>query len=1157
MKKIFSRGHALTLAAIMLISAMLTGMTVTVSAASATADEVNALRTAIEKAKIVLDGCATYTFQGDLSHYDDDLEDTIKEYEGYVTRYDNGESFESANIVNCTNLLVNFYTNNFKGKISYNYKQNGGSAPDSTSTEEYYRFDADLNITADVSGRTAIPADGYQFTGWSVYEHAIAGTTSTITVSAGTKLYAQYRKPAQAATFKYYNVSNNVISYTVDGYLYNKDTEATYSFMIGLTGPNPKDNPIVNEKIYTFLGWRDDARAEPEIYDDQTSSFKCAEGPTFYAVYRSTPVYNATVSFNTNGGSAVASLTGYDYINADGTRNDTLIVLEEEPTKQGSSFLGWCAYDNMSCVEYQTGDMLNIVSNKTLYAVWECIHSESGVCTNCGGVLINQNNFPDANFRAFLADKSYGADGFLTAAEIAEVTTMQIESSAGITSLAGIEYFTDLQELNLFRTNISELNVSQNKKLAELSITYSPITSLDLTQNPALVDLYCVYSELKTLNVSNTPIEVIQVYNNKLETLNISGCTKIRSLKCQDNLLTSLDVSAATALDTLNCRNNRISELDISNNDKLTYLNISINPISSVSVSHLKELYYLSIGNTDISVIDVRENTKLTDLCIYGTDISSVDLSQNELLDVLEMWDCPNIESIDISCNPRLLYIDISDTKISSLDLSGKTLLKYLYARNVTMTSLDLSDCTELVYLYTNGSAITSLDLTVNTKLTRAELQNSQLAELKLPVNGVLANLFCSNTKLTALDTSQCTSLTYIDLTGSPIRSLDLSANSALSALDISNTQITSLKLPADATMTGLVADNLRQQADLSGTTLDMSVFGDTAQMTILSGGTLNEGILTLEEDTPEVVYIYNTGILHREITVTLYDPNLYTTAFENISVSLGEDITVKYYTVQSNFENPQIRFTVNGYTKTVSGTLVGAQFKFVFDGIAPQWIGDTITAELIIDGEVKETKEYSVLRYLNNLKSMTATELNISEDKYNKMQTLINDLLIYGSAAQSYVGHNTDNLVSDGVTGTEYVDIESSDKVLNNGENVKFKSATVYYDSTNALKLTFSAVDLEGVEFKLKINNGTESQVGFINNQNGTYTIVTDSIYAYSFDDVYTVTAYKNGETLASLSYSVKSYVFSKQGGTGEMAELAKATYNYGRAAKAYKEAQ
>ncbi len=277
----------------------------------------------------------------------------------------------------------------------------------------------------------------------------------------------------------------------------------------------------------------------------------------------------------------------------------------------------------------------------------------------------------------------------------------------------------------------------------------------------------------------------------------------------------------------------------------------------------------------------------------------------------------------------------------------------------------------------------------------------------------------------------------------------------------------------------------------------------------------------------------------------------------ESVNITLGESINVNYYIPKTDGIVPQIRFTVNGYTKTVSGVEEGDMLKFVFDGVAPQWIGDTITAELIIGGEVVEVKEYSVLKYLNTLKSKTAAELGISESKYSAMQTLIADLLVYGGAAQNYTGHNTGALVSEGIIGSTFEEIVQSDKIRQNGSYVTFTGATVFFDSVNALKFKFTATDINGIVIKVKVNDGTETEIFYVANGDGTYTITTDAIYAHGFDDVYTVTAYKDGVADASITYSVKSYVYAKQYSTGKIAELVKATYNYGLAAKAYKDAQ
>ncbi len=278
---------------------------------------------------------------------------------------------------------------------------------------------------------------------------------------------------------------------------------------------------------------------------------------------------------------------------------------------------------------------------------------------------------------------------------------------------------------------------------------------------------------------------------------------------------------------------------------------------------------------------------------------------------------------------------------------------------------------------------------------------------------------------------------------------------------------------------------------------------------------------------------------------------------FENISISICDDLSVNYYIAISDLESLEMRFTVNGYTKTVAGTVVGEQIKFIFDGVAPQWIGDTVKAELLAGGTVIETKETSVLKYLNALKGMTATELNMSEAKYAAMQTLIADLLVYGGAAQIYTGHNTDALVSEGVTGSGFTTIESTDASAENGTNVQFTGATVFFNNVNALMFRFTATDVSDLVLKVKVNNGEEVELTFVDNGDGSYIVTTPAIYADCFDDVYTVIAYVNGTADATMTYSVKSYVYSKQDGNGNIAELAKATYNYGIAAKAYKDAQ
>ncbi len=333
--------------------------------------------------------------------------------------------------------------------------------------------------------------------------------------------------------------------------------------------------------------------------------------------------------------------------------------------------------------------------------------------------------------------------------------------------------------------------------------------------------------------------------------------------------------------------------------------------------------------------------------------------------------------------------------------------------------------------------------------------------------------------------------------------------------------------------------------------------------------------VSAITEDTKLVVYYVDANGIVEEITDVTVDPegfisfetdhfSTFVVSLEKIEVndeyikqihvSLGTDIAVNYYVEYAGSEALQMRFTVNGIETVVDAVADGEQYKFRYAGIAPHWIGDTITAELLADGEVIQTKEYSVLQYLNTLKGMSAEDLGYASDKYDAMICLINDLLVYGGAAQTYKDYRTDELVSEGITGTTFQTLTATDAAGDSeGEYVTFNGMTVYFDSVNKLMFRFATDDLTDITFGLKVNDGREIDVDYVKDGDN-YIITTDAIYAVGFDDVYTITAYKDGVADAYLSYSVKSYVYSKQDGAGAMADLAKATYNYGLAAKAFK---
>ena len=130
--------------------------------------------------------------------------------------------------------------------------------------------------------------------------------------------------------------------------------------------------------------------------------------------------------------------------------------------------------------------------------------------------------FEDENFKAYCVENfDSDGDGEVSYAEAKVVTRIDV-SNKGISSLKGIESFTNLTYLGCFSNPFSS---SSNQ-----------LTSLDVSHNTALTELRC--------------------YSSRMTSLDVRGCTALKQLWCSSNQLTSLDVSHNTALELLYCNSN-------------------------------------------------------------------------------------------------------------------------------------------------------------------------------------------------------------------------------------------------------------------------------------------------------------------------------------------------------------------------------------------------------------------------------------------------------------------------------------------------------------------------------------------------------------------------------------------------------------------------
>ena len=226
------------------------------------------------------------------------------------------------------------------------------------------------------------------------------------------------------------------------------------------------------------------------------------------------------------------------------------------------------------------------------------------------GVDINEENFPDENFRNWLLSQSYGADAVITESEMMSIGKIDAQS-CGIHDLTGIEYFTQLYELNVSNpygtsqenwNTITSLNVSNKTYLRKLVVYNNQLESIDLSRCPDLRNLDCSDNALTQLDVTDCPLlSMLYCVNNQLTELDLSENPHLAVFSCTGNQLTELDVTSNVDLEQLFCENNKLTSVNVINLNKLMLFNCNDNLLTALDVAGCTQLFQLYFYNNQIN----------------------------------------------------------------------------------------------------------------------------------------------------------------------------------------------------------------------------------------------------------------------------------------------------------------------------------------------------------------------------------------------------------------------------------------------------------------------------------------------------------------------------------------------------------------------------
>ncbi|WP_300277773.1 cell wall-binding repeat-containing protein [Peptacetobacter sp.] len=249
------------------------------------------------------------------------------------------------------------------------------------------------------------------------------------------------------------------------------------------------------------------------------------------------------------------------------------------------------------------------------------------------GVVLNEENFPDAEFRKILSEELSIQEGDTITLNILENTKIlnlsKREEGGIIRNLTGISNFVNLESLYCNKHNIEKIDLSKNTKLEEFRCESCNIKELKLDGNINLKDLDCTDNKIENLDISKfKELERLSCSANNISELDLSKNLELITLECNNNNISSIDLSKNTKLSTLNLRKNNIIEINLNNNNNLEEIDLSENKLKEIDLKGKVNLNNLKLDDNELKEIDLSENKKLERISLNNNKLRNLDLSK-------------------------------------------------------------------------------------------------------------------------------------------------------------------------------------------------------------------------------------------------------------------------------------------------------------------------------------------------------------------------------------------------------------------------------------------------------------------------------------------------------------------------------------------------
>lgn len=298
------------------------------------------------------------------------------------------------------------------------------------------------------------------------------------------------------------------------------------------------------------------------------------------------------------------------------------------------------------------------------------------------------------------------SETYITPTLAASITSLDC-SNQDLTSLDGIEQFTNLETLDATSNNLTSLSLSSHPSLKSLNLQFNQITTASISDMP----------ELEEINLKSQQEEGDQLSDeqeNLLTSITFSNLPNLKIVNLGDNSLTSLDVSMLANLEELDVSlNEEMTALDLSNNPKLTVIDIEVNKFTELDLSNNPLLTQINANFNDISNLTLPPTT---------APLKKLELGDSELT------------SIDLSGFTGLTGVSLNSNNLTTLDVSALTQLETLFLQSNQLTSISMNGLDNLTtFLASGNDSLSCADLYLTSGLEAITLPTACNSTNRIP----------------------------------------------------------------------------------------------------------------------------------------------------------------------------------------------------------------------------------------------------------------------------------------------------------------------------------------------------------------------------------------------------------------------------------------